>query len=324
MTIQIVDLADDIPKWNILVHADSGAGKTVFAGSDDKVLFLAPEDSGTLSALRMGSTAQKIRVRHWNDIREAVEYLEDNPDVLAGFDVLAVDSLTEMQKMCMAAILESSRAERLSKGQDPDTPQIQDYGKLHVLFENLVRRINELNINVLYTALSRKVEDADHNEFLVPEITGKDYGVAMKIVALMTSYGHLRVELVEVPAPTDDNPDLTKIVKRRTIYWEDTGTIRAKDRTTRLAPFTVNAKLKQIRLAIDGTLTRNAVGKIVDPKATVPVKAARKKVPVITKSGANDVAIQASPKAANDVGSNTEADVPPPNVAREEIDLIEA
>lgn len=313
--IEIVDLADDIPKWNILIHADSGAGKTVFAGSDDRVLFIAPEDSGTLSALRMGSKAQKIRVRHWNDIREAVEYLEDNPDVLAKFDVLAVDSLTEMQKMCMSAILEVNRSERLSKGQDPDTPQIQDYGKLHVLFENLVRRINELDINVLYTALSRKVEDADHNEFLVPEISGKEYGVAMKIVALMTSYGHLRVELVEVPAPTEEHPDMTKTVKRRTIYWEDTGTIRAKDRTTRLAPFTVNAKLKQIRQAIDGTLTRNSMGKIVHPDK-------EDGTPRVTRR--RKVAIQASPQPSNGVGSDAEADVPPPNVAREEIDLIEA
>lgn len=312
MAIQIVDLADDVPKWNILIHADSGAGKTVFAGSDDRVLFLAPEDSGTLSALRMGSAAQKIRVRHWNDLREAVEYLEDNPDVLATYDVLAVDSLTEMQKMCMSAILENARSERLSKGQDPDAPQIQDYGKLHVLFENLVRRINELDINVLYTALSRKVEDADHNEFLVPEITGKDYGVAMKIVALMTSYGHMRVELVEIPAPTAENPDLTKMVKRRTIYWEDTGTIRAKDRTTRLAPFTVNAKLKQVRLAIDGTLKRNPAGKIVDPRATVTVKAPR------------NSKTQASPQPENQVESNAEADAPPPSTAQEEVDLIEA
>ena len=315
MTVQIVDLADDVPKWNILIHADSGAGKTVFAGSDDRVLFIAPEDSGTLSALRMGSTAQKIRVRHWNDIKDAVEYLEDNPDVLAKYDVLAVDSLTEMQKMCMAAILEASRSERLSKGQDPDTPQIQDYGKLHVLFENLVRRINELDINVLYTALSRKVEDADHNEFLVPEITGKDYGVAMKIVALMTSYGHLRVEIVDIPAPTDDNPDQTKTVKRRTIYWEDTGTIRAKDRTTRLAPFTVNAKLKQIRLAIDGKMSRNANGKIVTVIEATPVNRPTRR---------KKVAIQASPQPSNGVGSDSEADVPPPNVAREEVDLIEA
>jgi hypothetical protein len=321
MTIEIVDLADDIPKWNILVHADSGAGKTVFAGSDEGVLFIAPEDSGTLSALRMGSKAQKIRVRHWNDIRSAVEYLEDNPDVLSNYNVLAVDSLTEMQKMCMSAILESSRSERLSKGQDPDTPQIQDYGKLHVLFENLVRRINELDVNVLYTALSRKVEDADHNEFLVPEISGKEYGVAMKIVALMTSYGHLRVELVEVPAPTEEHPDLTKTVKRRTIYWEDTGTIRAKDRTTRLAPFTVNAKLSQVRQAIDGTMVRNAVGKLVDPAVAPAKKAPAKKVAVVTKSGANDTAVRPSPKTTNEVVSITEADAP---VTREEIDLIEA
>ena len=205
----------------------------------------------------------------------------------------------------MMAILEANRGERLSKGQDPETPQIQDYGKLHVLFENLVRRINELNINVLYTALTRKVEDADHNEFLVPEISGKDYGVAMKIVALMTSYGHLRVELVEVPANDPENPERTKVVKRRTIYWEDTGTIRAKDRTTRLAPYTVNAKMKDIRLAIEGEMVRGANGKIVDPHAP---KAPRKKM-----------AAQASPKPEKPVES-VEAD----NVESVEELLIEA
>lgn len=87
-------------------------------GSDDRVLFIAPEDSGTLSALRMGSTAQKIRVRHWNDIKEAVEYLEDNQAILANYDV-AVDSLTEMQKMCMAAILEASATRAVVKRSRP-------------------------------------------------------------------------------------------------------------------------------------------------------------------------------------------------------------
>jgi hypothetical protein len=263
MAVNITPLANDTPFWNNLVYADSGAGKTVLAGSDKRVLFIAPEDDGTMSALRMGSKADKIKVREYPDFVEAVNYLYDHPEILAKYDVLSIDSLTELQPMIMRYILKVQKAERLSKGQDPDKPQIQDYGTLHNMFDKMIRSLNDLPVNVLYTALARKVEDADHNEFLVPEISGKDYGIAMKTVALMTCYGYLRTEIHDVPAPTEENPNNTKPVKRRVIYWEDTGTIRGKDRTMTLAPYTVNATLQHIRLAIDGVAVRNAEGRIV-------------------------------------------------------------
>lgn len=298
MTPQIIKLSDDVPFWNNLIYADSGAGKTVLAGSDRRVLFIAPEDSGTLSALRMGSNASKIKVKDWPDLIAAYEYLYDHPEILAEFDVLAIDSVTEMQAMCMRYLLKMSRADKLQRDQDPDQPQLQEYGKLHILFEKMVRAFNDLPVNVLYTALARKVEDADHNEFLVPEIQGKDYGIAMKIVALMTSYGYLRVEIVDVPDPTDENPNRTRQVKQRTIYWEDTGTIRGKDRTNALAPYTTNATLQQIRRAIKGELVRNAEGRIVKRDGVEGVGKAD-----ITKESLKKVVIKASPQPVKAVAS---------------------
>jgi hypothetical protein len=178
-----------------------------------------------------------------------------------------------------------------------------------------VRGFNDLPINVLWTATTKKVEDADSNEFLVPDVQGKDYGVAMKMVALMTSYGYMRTEIHDVSDPTEDDPKRTKPVKRRVIYWEDTGTIRGKDRTCSLAPFTVNMTLQQMRRCIAGELIRGKDGRIGKPGSGVakPVKAAPKK-PVV----------QASPQPPKPVES-----VPMPRVEIEkeaelELDSVEA
>jgi len=277
----VTKLADEIPFWNILLYADSGTGKTVFAGSDTKVLFVAPEDDGLISTQRVNKIAdtQKITIKKWEDLIEAYEWYEDNPEELKEFNVVVIDSITRMQDMAKDYVLRMSADEKSRKGQDPAKMQIQDYGDMHILLENLVKGFNDLPVNILWTATAKKVEDADGMEFLVPDLQGKkEYGIAMKMVSLMTSYGYMRVEIHEVPAPTEEDPNATKNVKRRVIYWEDTGTIRGKDRTTSLTPFTVNMNLQQMRLAIKGTMVRNSEGRMVKA-AEASVDKARLKAP---------------------------------------------
>ena len=258
VTSKIVTLADDAPSINMLVYGDSGAGKTVLAGSDRKVLFLAPEDSGTLSALRMGSKADKWPIRKWEDLIEVYEYcfdMEASGNKLP-YDWLAIDSITEMQYMARQYILQRTAQDKINKGQDTEVPQIQDWQREYIILEKMVRAFNDLKVNVIYTALSRKETDADGEEFLVPDVQGKGYGLSMKIVALMTSYGYLKVEVVEkeVPDPTKENPDQKKTIlkRQRTVYWSDTGSIKGKDRTQALAPSTTGLSLQKIRQKIQG------------------------------------------------------------------------
>lgn len=282
---EITKLSPEIDFWKILLYADSGSGKTVFVGADKKVIFLDPDKGGTVSAARFGSSASKITVKVWEDIKNAYEWFEAHPEELKDFEVFAIDSLTEMQNMAKNYVLRMTAEEKIRKNQDPTKMHIQDYGIMHDLLETMVRAFNDLPINVLWTATAKQVEDQDKNPFLVPEIQGKGgYGVAMKIVSLMTSYGYMRVELHDVPAPTEENPDNFKQVKRRVIYWEDTGTIRGKDRTRSLAPFTVNANLLQVRLAIAGKLTRNSEGKLVPLEDVAGQPESRVKMPVIKKA----------------------------------------
>jgi hypothetical protein len=284
----IQKLSEDPKFWNILIYADSGTGKTVFAGSDLKVLFIAPEDDGLMSAQRMGSSADKIAVAKWEDIKQAYDYFSENPDQLSDYNVLSIDSITEMQFLAKDYVLRMSRDEKIRKGQDPDKLQLQDYGTLHELVEQMVRGFNDLPVNVLWTATSKKVEDADGNEFLVPELQGKkEYGIAMKMVALMTSYGYMRVEVKETLDPTEDDPNRIKAVKRRVIYWEDTGTIRGKDRTVSLAPFTVNMTLQAMRMAIAGKMKRNADGILEKVGANGAGQASPKPVASVAKGAAD-------------------------------------
>jgi hypothetical protein len=283
---KIVSLRDDAPSINILIYGDAGAGKTVMAGSDRKVLFLAPEDSGTLSALRMGSKADKWPIRKWEDLIEVYEYCYDveNNGGTMPYDWLAIDSITEMQYMARQYILQRTAQDKINKGQDTEVPQIQDWQREYIILEKMVRAFNDLKVNVIYTALSRKETDSEGDEFLVPDVQGKGYGLAMKIAALMTSYGYLRVEVVEqeVADPTPENADNKKLIRKRqrTIYWSDTGSIKGKDRTMALAPTTTGLNLQKIRQRIQGYEIPTAAPQPAKtaPKKGLPAKATQARV----------------------------------------------
>lgn len=251
---KIVSLEEDDEYVNLLVYGKSGVGKTVFAGSADRVLFLAPEDDGTISAKRQGSKASKIPVKSWNDLVEAYEgIVEDIEEIQENFDWIVIDSITHMQRLLMRGILEEAVEENESR--DPDIPQMQDWQKYQNMFLRFIQQFNELPINVLYTALVMSAEDSEGDEFILPDIQGKGYQMSQTICSFMTSYGYLEAKKVprkkdgEVMRDEDGKP-LKKTV--RTIIWEDTGNIQGKDRTNVLAPKTVGKTLQDITDMIHG------------------------------------------------------------------------
>lgn len=247
----IISLEDEDDHVNLLVYGKSGAGKTVFAGSAANVLFIAPEDDGTLSAKRAGSKAKKWPVKHWRDLQTAYEWLYDNPD--HGFDWIVIDSATEMQQMLLRYILENAVAENSQR--DPDIPAIQDHQKWQNMFKRFVKAFNALPVNVLWTALVRNETNEEGEEFLIPDIQGKGYQLAQSFASYMTSYGYLSVITKNVkvrPKKDGDEPEIKKIKVRR-ITWEDTGPVTGKDRTRRLAPHTDGKTLEQIEhMIFDG------------------------------------------------------------------------
>ena len=165
----IVALQDEDEYINLLVYADPGVGKTVFGGSDDDVLFVAPEDNGTISAKRLGSTAKKWQVHGWPDIQASYKWLS-SLDVIP-FNWIVLDSLTEMQQMCMRYILEEGV--RLNPSRDPDVPQLQDWIPYFEKVRRMVKSFCALEVNVLFTALQQDEEDEDGNKVVLPMMQGK-------------------------------------------------------------------------------------------------------------------------------------------------------
>lgn len=245
---KIISIQDVDDKVNLLIYGDSGVGKTRLAGSDDKVLFVAPEDNsdGLLSAVLAGSTADKWPIKKWDDLAEAFNYLYHLDTI--PYNWVVIDSLTEMQMMAMRGILDSAIEENPSR--DPDIPQLQDWQKYYEMVKRMIKAFNALDVNVLYTALARVAEDQDGIEYMLPDLQGKKDNYSKQVASWMTSFGYMSVKRKKI----ENEGAKPTFVDERRITWKDTGVIKGKDRTNALAPFTVvegDHPLKDIRLAIE-------------------------------------------------------------------------
>ncbi|UOW92952.1 AAA-ATPase [Mycobacterium phage Leopard] len=293
MPDNIIGIQDEDEYVNLLIYADSGVGKTVFCGSDDDVLFIAPEDNGTLSAKRFGSTAKKWKINSWNDIVEAYNWLADLEDI--PFNWVILDSLTEMQDMCMRAILDE--AAEMNPGRDPDVPQLQDWQPYFERFKRLVKAFNSLPVNVIYTALQQDEENEDGEKVVLPMLQGKGTQYAKKVASWMTSFGHMRVQRKK--AGTDEEGNAV-YEEYRVIQWKASKTVMAKDRTRCLEPRTVIGEgklngLKDVRELLENGPKQPAAGRVTPTKDAVARKRRRSNtngdvnpISLVTAGGGSD------------------------------------
>lgn len=281
LNANIISLDEADEYVNLLIYGKPGCGKTVIAGSHPKVLFLAPEDDGTISAKRQGSVAKKWPIKHWTDMAEAVDDIEENIDeIRENFDWISIDSITFMQQLMLRYILEVAVED--NEDRDPDIPAIQDHQKWQNMFKRYVQAVNALPINVCWTALVRNEEDEDGEDFLTPDIQGKGYQLSQTIASYMTSFGYMEV----VPVRLRKNGEYVKDSEGNQLYrydrritWEDQKKIQGKDRTDVLAPYTTNLSLLQIEQLITGEKSREELMPkkkrvVAKPEEATPAKKA--------------------------------------------------
>jgi AAA domain len=250
----VIELQDEDEYVNLLVYGDSGIGKTVFAGSDDDVLFIAPEDNGTLSAKRFGSTAKKWKIHNWADIQEAYKWLA-SLDVIP-FNWVALDSLTEMQQMCMRHILDEGV--RINPARDPDLPQLQEWIPYYEKVRRMVKAFSNLQVNVIFTALQQDEENEEGDKVVLPMMQGKGTQYAKQVASFMTSFGRMNIARRKAGENEDGTPRWEEV---RVIQWRGS------------KPKTVNLSLKEIRELIEsGPTPTPQPGRVVPPQTTKPVK----------------------------------------------------
>lgn len=182
----IISLEEYTESINMCIYGDSGIGKTVFAGTAPNALFLAIE-RGTVSAARQGSKADLWQINHWNDLETALDWLQDNPNA---YEWVIIDSTTEMQKLCMRGILDNAVEENNKR--DRDIPALQDWQKYYNLFDRFVAAFNSLPVNILYTALTIRVDNEDSEELVLPDIQGRGYHNAQTFCASMDVVAYYR------------------------------------------------------------------------------------------------------------------------------------
>jgi len=236
----IVSLEEEVEYIQVLVHGDSGSGKTPFGASAAKGLVLATE-AGTVSAARRGSKAKLWKCPTWRDFLKAKEWLEDQG---AGkgipFSWVTIDSATNLQQLLLRHILETEYKAAPSK-RSLDIPQIQDHQQWQNEFKRIMTEMVALPVNLCATALPMAVEVLDEEglseEWIIPQFDGKKGGIAWTICGLFSAGG--RVKLVKMKDGT---------VKQR-IYWQKSGAHWGRDRYEALGASTLN-------LTLDGLATK--------------------------------------------------------------------
>ena len=191
----ILDLAvpatETVTSVNILIHGDSGSGKTTFAGSGrdngQRDLILAIEN-GTVSAARSGSQANVLQIGTWDELNQAIDAIVDDPD---RFEWVIVDSITKLQDLIWDHILSEAVGRNPSRSRYKK--ELQEYGEAQARLAEVVERLNNSDANILWTALSDLEVDEQGNEFKMPSIHGRGGKQAAWVCAQMDTVIYLSV-----------------------------------------------------------------------------------------------------------------------------------
>lgn len=175
------------------VVAESGWGKTVFAGSAPKALFLTTDPEGTVSAKRQGSTADEWKIGSWDELSEAFIYLRDEGS--DEYDWVIVDTITEAQTKAMKSSIDSGLKQ--NPGRDPLVPAQQDYQRSQNAVVQMVQKFHDLPMNVLWTAHRTDMENAEGEPYYGAAIHGGKGSLAQQILGYMSIVGYGEMKEVE-------------------------------------------------------------------------------------------------------------------------------
>lgn len=173
-----------VPTITMLVYGRSGVGKTTLAGSAEtvpemrKVLYVDVE-AGTLSLRKTQYDVDVVRITDYEQFGELYAALYAGNH---GYQTVVLDSLTEIQDLCMRKIMADMKADPDNFERDPDVPGMYEWNKSEKQVKKFIRLFRDLPMNVIFTALMK--EDKDNKTGVVmklPDLPGK---LAHRVAAL--------------------------------------------------------------------------------------------------------------------------------------------
>lgn len=146
--------------FNLLIYGDSGVGKTHFAGTADDdertspLLFLDCE--GGTATIRHKPEIDVVEIRSMDKLQEVQNKLVMNPGY---YKTIAVDSLTELQKIDMAEIMRKVMQSPQGRNREEEVPSQREYLISQAHIRMTIRSFRDLEANVIFTALARTDQD---------------------------------------------------------------------------------------------------------------------------------------------------------------------
>lgn len=141
------------PTMNI--YGEPGVGKTTFVSYAPKLLLISAE-GGETSIHKTPNKPDIIEASSLKDLGEIYLWLKagDHP-----YESVAIDTLTEVQKIALVDIVREESTKKPNK--DPDIPTIPDYGLLGKRMSKAVRAFRDLPMNVFFLCHTRVDKDED-------------------------------------------------------------------------------------------------------------------------------------------------------------------
>lgn len=223
---------------NMLVYGDSGIGKTQLLGSADEVpelrkVLLVDAEGGSMTLEHSYPNVDIVRVKSWKQTVDVVDFLEHTQH---DYCTVCFDSLTELQKYNMYAILRDPK--RDAEKYDEDLASWQDWGKNLEQMRRFVRRVRDLPMHSLFSALTSEDKDPKTGKiFLKPGFPGK---LRNEVAAFLDIVVYMYMK--EVPDPQD----AAQSIQKRMLLTGATDKHIAKDRSNKLPMVLPDPTMKRI------------------------------------------------------------------------------
>lgn len=182
---------------NVLLYGESGVGKTVFGGSgrnngkDDLLIAL---EQGSVSAAVMGSQVNTIPVNDWATLEAVVEAVGDEPD---RYSWVVVDSVRRIMELAFDKVIGDAVARKASR--NPHTVELQEYGMAYNMFQNIIRRLNGSEANILYLTTQLYITNNEGMQELAPNTgrPGRNNTLVAWILGEMDMVIHMRMAAIQ-------------------------------------------------------------------------------------------------------------------------------
>lgn len=210
----------------MLIYGEPGVGKTRLVGTaqdtEETLPLLILDVEGGVTTLRRKQEIDVLPVRSMEDVLRIHKDLHNSiegegTEKHMYYKTVAIDSLTELQKLDMRFIMAELVQRRPDL--DPDVPSPREWQKSQEHIRRIVRGFRDLPCNVLFTCHSATVKDESTNLTMIfPDLPGK---MRTQVAGFLDIVGYMYT------AVDGDN-----VIRK--IQFAKTRTLIAKDRTDSL------------------------------------------------------------------------------------------